>query len=161
MYTRQQIRELYKKLPQETREVLASTEFSKTVEDTVASYHLSPQQVDDLLRLVSNTLIGVEKESDLTQNIQKNLSTDPNTAAQIRLDIKNKVLDKLSTIHDLSETNIAKEDGDETETPSIPQAAEKSWPTPNADKNTAETIRGTVAKQKSVKDLLNEITQIK
>jgi hypothetical protein len=156
MYTKQQFRDSYKKLPQQTREVIASLEFSELVENIAQSYKLSKQQSDDLIKLTTHTLIGIEKEEELTQNIQKTISIDQPTASRIALDIKTKIIQSLDKIHDIVEKNIEIADGEGTELDNN-SIKLKNWSTDHADKDAAEQVRNSVAKQKSVSDLLNQI----
>lgn len=96
-------RNLYKQLPQKTREVLAFEGFGDFIEEITKDNNFSRQQNDQLIRLTTHVIVGVEDKVNFSKKIAETLVIDPNVANTLSKEINQKIIDNIDDLYDKKE----------------------------------------------------------
>ncbi len=110
MYTKKQISDVYKNLPQKMREIMASIELGYVINNILKTYSLTKKQSDEVGQLITYILLGIENKNELTKKIQEKLLVDHSTASKITKDVEDKILNNLDGLYQLIQKNIEAED---------------------------------------------------
>lgn len=110
MDTKNNISELYKKLPQKTRETLASPEFHAKCLSIFREYQLSESQSSSIENLVTNQVVGLAMKGELEEKIKSDQSIPSEVSEKLILALQEKVLSSLDDIYRESLSNIQKEE---------------------------------------------------
>lgn len=84
-YTKEQLQQLYKKLPQELQEAIFSVETADHIWNICERYDLD--KISTVAKRVGNVLVGVLPPNELQQTLEKELNIDSETAKKITRDI--------------------------------------------------------------------------
>ncbi|SRR3989338_686629 len=108
-YTSQQLREYYKKLPADIKEVVGSSELSEKIIQLGETHHLHIDKVGQLSDEVGLTLLGLTKPDDFVKNIATRLKIDQPTAEAITAEINQAIF--LPIRESLQEAAAARRNG--------------------------------------------------
>jgi len=84
-YTKEQLQQLYKKLPQELQEAIFSVETADHIWNICERYDLD--KISTVAKRVGNVLVGVLPPDELQETLEKELEIDSETAKKITRDI--------------------------------------------------------------------------
>lgn len=109
MYTSQQIREIYKKLPQKIREIIVSPELHSIFISIAKINNLNDKHRDSLVKIVVDVLMGINAKESMFESI-KNTGLDEVLAKKISNAIESQILNNLDQIYAQIISNIESED---------------------------------------------------
>lgn len=111
--TTEQIKSRFKELPPGLQKAITASDLPQKIRSISQKYSLLLDMADALGREVLITMLGLEKASDFTKNISKELNIDRETANLITTDVNNLIFEEIKT--HLRELEAAAEDTDEDE----------------------------------------------
>ena len=112
MHTQAQIRDSYRKLPDDLREIVGSPELSIVTDKISESFGLNETQQKSLRDIVCFIIMGIEPKSLIKEAAIRDLSVNEKEATEICERVNNEILDNLDHIHSL----ITEEDTDQEKT---------------------------------------------
>jgi hypothetical protein len=107
--TNQQYRDLYKKLPEEKRRVIASPELSMVINEITKSFNLDEQKKDKVAFVIKDLLYEIYDIQEATKKIMADIGVDETVALKITNEIKDKILNNLKYITQTIRENITAE----------------------------------------------------
>lgn len=120
IYTPQQLRELYLKLPQDLRDALFDIDSSGTIITIGEKHKLNVDEMGELADETGQVMLGVTHPNNFISNLAERLGVDKQKAKEIAEDINvnvfKKVRESLKKIHNIRDEKEAK-----TETPPKPK----------------------------------------
>jgi hypothetical protein len=109
MYTKQQISEIYRKLPQKLREIIVSPELASIVNNIAKNNNLDDKQQGKLEEIISNVLMKITEKEKMSEKL-KEIGLDDIKFQKILNEVKTNILDNLEKIYLTIQTNIKNED---------------------------------------------------
>jgi len=113
-------RNLYKQLPQKTREVLAFENFDMFIREIKEVNRLSESQIYTLIRLTVQVIVGTEKNENFPNRVKEMLQVEQNVANIISSEIESKITHNIENIHQQIQ-HILGEDTEEASNDSLVQ----------------------------------------
>ncbi len=92
-------RNLYRQLPQKTREVIAFEDFDVFVKEAIDKYNLTENQVDQIIKLTVHVMVGTEKEDSFFNKIQEIVQLDRTVSGPLSTDISSKIIHNIDALH--------------------------------------------------------------
>ena len=93
--SRENIKKIYKSLPEELNRVVATQETFAINDEVAKMYNLDKQQRLELGDEVTMRLLGLSSENDFVKNLETRLKTSPEISQKIADDVKSKILSKI------------------------------------------------------------------
>ncbi|MBI2065743.1 MAG: hypothetical protein HYT68_01600 [Candidatus Zambryskibacteria bacterium] len=93
-YSKEIVKKIYRSLPDELKQIVATQETSSINDETAQKYHLKTDQRLQMGDEVTMRLIGLTTENDFVKNIETRLKTTLEISQKIADDVKTKILSK-------------------------------------------------------------------
>jgi hypothetical protein len=94
----QKTRQIYRNLPQKTREIIASPELHNTIVDVAKERQLEPSKIDLLSKVVVSILMGTENKENL-KNLLISSGISTQDSESVGQTISNKILNNLDNLY--------------------------------------------------------------
>ena len=124
-YTREQLKEIFKGLPEDLREAIVSFETVDAVNEIGDKYDLHIDQVGTLGDEVGRVMIGVSSFKDFTVRLKEKLNIDSEKAQTIAHDVNVNIFLKIREILKKNQLNDILADAPEVPANEIPQTSPK------------------------------------
>lgn len=112
MIDQQQTRELYKKLPQKTRDIIVSPELAEIIDNITKNNSLNKNQYDLIGKNITEFLMGINNKEGVRTAISGSLEIENTLKQKIFSDIESEILNNLDNIYTKINQNISKEESE-------------------------------------------------
>lgn len=107
-YTPEQLRELYKNLPEDVREAMFAVDSADKIQEIGKKYKLHTDQVGELGKQVGFVMLGILTPRNFVQELTNKLNISPDLARQVAVNINAEIFtpirESLKKIHQLYST---------------------------------------------------------
>ena len=149
MFTNQQYKDAYKKLPQKIRTIIVSEELSSITGDVADLFNFDEVKSVNLAKCVLNVLMRLEEKADLYKNLQFTLGIDGAAAKNLANILDQKVFSSIDDLYAAILPDPDDREENEKDTEKQPIEMEHS-------KELVRKIR-LAREQKSLQEILNSI----
>ncbi|MFA6405559.1 MAG: hypothetical protein WCW46_02325 [Candidatus Paceibacterota bacterium] len=146
MYTPQQKRDIYKKLPQKIRDIIASPEIDEFIDDITQRNNLDQKQHDTLAKAVVDFLMEINSKEVLQRIITNEISVDNILSQKLSSEVESEILNNLDNIYQKINAN----NDNESESEEKPQKSPEQT-------NIQTQIKPTEPKERRVGDSFEQI----
>lgn len=127
-YTKQQLQERLKSLPQDIRDALFAAETADVIEAMEDRYDLTPEQVKNISKETGYLMMGITKPQDYVQKLTKTIGVPRDKASFIAQEVNRTILhpirDSLKQIHGVAKKTEGASSSTEPKEPPTQQSAE-------------------------------------
>ena len=109
--TSEQIKESYKKLPEDLKDAIFSVDSSEIIMNVAKKYNLNIESTGELADETGLVMLGITQPKNYVFNLAKRLNVSQERAGEIANEINNKIFSKvresLKKVHNITEDEIA------------------------------------------------------
>jgi len=132
-YTKEQLAQKYRELPEDLKEAMVEVRTAETIYDIGQKNNLHVDQIGELADEVGLAMLGLTKSDDFLSHIKNRLQIDQNTAEQITREVNEQIF--LPIRESLMKLHTENNDGVETfPTTQVEASAETEGVLPDKDK---------------------------
>ncbi len=94
-FTPQQLKDLYKKIPEDLKEAIFNVDSAEMIEKTGGKYNLNIDKIGELADEIGLVMLGVTKPKDFVSNLSQRLGVSNDTARNIAEEINQQIFSKV------------------------------------------------------------------